>query len=135
MTVKLTLRLRPWSDWTADSMPRVDQALVYAGTFIPDLARWSAFVLRMAALGFFALAAWRFAFDLHLAQPFFIAEGILSHWQTYLAFTGATTMLASLCSRAAPDGAARRVLAMDDRSSAPVVWHARRFSQALEPAE
>lgn len=135
MTIKVTLKIKPWSDWTADSMPRLDQALVYARTFVPDLARWSAFVLRMSALGCFGLAAWRFAFDLHLAQPFFVAEGILSHWQTYLAFTGAVAGLASLCSRAAPEGAARPVLTMDDHTAAPVVWHARRFAQPLEQAD
>lgn len=113
-------------------MPRVDQALVYAGTFLPDLARWSALVLRMASLGFFALAAWRFAYDLRLAQPFFITEGVLSHWQTYVAFTGAGAMLAFWCGRHAPEGAARRAIAADDLSNAPVVWHARPFAQPLQ---
>lgn len=132
MTIKVTLKVQPWSDWSAVSMPRVDQTLVYAGTFLPDLARWSALVLRMASLGFFALAAWRFAYDLRLAQPFFITEGVLSHWQTYVAFTGAGAMLASWCGRLAPEGAARRAIAADDLSNAPVVWHARPFAQPLQ---
>ena len=139
MTIKVTLKVTPWSewasDWTAESMPRMDQALVYAGTLVPDLARWTAFVLRMASLGCFALAAWRFAYDLKLAQPFFVTEGVLSHWQTYLAFAGAGAMLASWCARVAPEGAARRVLSADDLSNAPVVWHARQFSQPLEQTE
>lgn len=139
MTIKVTLKVRPWSDWAwdsaGDSWPRMDQALVYAGTFVPDLARWAAYVLRMASLGCFALAAWRFAYDLQLAQPFFVTEGVLSHWQTYVAFTGAGAMLASWCARVAPEGAARRVLTADDLSSAPVVWQARQFSQPLEQTE
>jgi len=113
----------------------VDQAMVYAATFVPDLARWGAYVLKITALGCFALAAWRFAYDLKIAQPFFIADGILSHWQTYLAFTGASAGLASLCSRVAPEGASRRVILADDLSDAPVVWHARQFAQPLEQAE
>ena len=135
MTIKVTLKVTPWSDWRAESMPRMDQALVYAGTLVPDLARWTAYVLRMASLGCFALAAWRFAFDLKLAQPFFVTEGVLSHWQTYLAFTAAGAMLASWCARMAPEGAARRALTVDDLSNAPVVWHARQFSQPLEQTE
>lgn len=135
MTIKVTLKLRPWSDWTADSLPRVDQALVYAATFVPDLARWGAYVLRMGALACFALAAWRFAYDVKLAQPFFVTEGVLSHWQTYLAFTGALAMLSALCGRVAPECAARRILLQDDLSHAPVVWHARQFAQPLEQVE
>jgi len=135
MTIKVTLKVRPWSDWTADAMPRVDQAMVYLGTFVPDLARWSAYVFRMTALACFALAAWRFAYDLKLAQPFFVTEGIFSHWQTFLALTAAWAGLASLCGRLAPEGATRPVIFADDLSHAPVVWHARRFSQPLEQAE
>jgi hypothetical protein len=135
MTIKVTLKVKPWSDWTADSMPYVDQAIVYARTFVPDLARWAAYVLRMATLGFFVLALWRFAYDLKLAQPFFITEGVLSHWQTYVAFTALGALLTSLCSRVAPEGAARPVMLADDLQPAPVVWHARRFSQPLEQTE
>ena len=132
MTIKVTLKVMPWSVWAVDSIPRMDQALVYAGTFVPDLARWTAYVMRMACLGCFALAAWRFAYDLKLTQPFFVADGVLSHWQTYLALTGAGAMVASWCARLAPEGAARRVLTADDLSHAPVVWHAPQFTQPFE---
>jgi hypothetical protein len=135
MTIKVTLKLMPWSDWTADAMPRVDQTLVYAGTFVPDLARWAAYVLRISALGCFALAAWRFGYDVKAAQPFFITEGVLSHWQTYVALTGATVMLAAVCGRLAPEGARRRIALPEDDAAAPVVWHARQFPQPLEQAE
>ena len=140
MTIKVTLKLKPvnfmrWTEWDAEAMPRVDQALVWAGTFVPDLARWASYVLRIGALGCFALAAWRFAYDLKLAQPFFLSEGVLSHWQTYLAFTSACALLSAECAKVAPEGAARRVLRIDDQAQAPVVWHARQFSRPLEQTE
>jgi len=135
MTIKVTLKLKPITFVTAESLPYVDQALVWLGTFVPDLARWTAYVLRMTALGCFALAAWRFGYDLKLAQPFFLSEGILSHWQTYLAFTGAAALVAAQCAKLAPEGAARRVLHTDDHSSAPVVWHHRQFARPLEQTE
>lgn len=134
MTIRVTFKLRPWSEWTADSLPRVDQALVYAGTFVPDVARFAAYMLRMGALGCFTLAAWRFGYDVKATQPFFITEGVLSHWQTYLALTGGTAMLASLCGRLAPERA-RRIVLQDEHAEAPVVWHARQFAQPLEQAE
>jgi len=135
MTIKVTLKLKPITFVTAESLPRVDQALVWLGTFVPDLARWTAYILRMTALGCFALAAWRFGYDLKLAQPFFLSEGILSHWQTYLAFSGAGVLVAAQCAKLAPEGAARRALHTDDHSSAPVVWHHRQFSRPLEQTE
>ena len=135
MTIKVTLRLKPLTMWTPDALPRVDQAFVWLGTCVPDLARWTAYVLRITALGCFALAAWRFAFDLKLAQPFFLSEGILSHWQTYLAFMGAAALLSAQCAKLAPEGAARRVLQTDDHSLAPVVWHERPFSRPLQQTE
>ncbi len=135
MTIKVTLRVRPWSDWTADAMPRVDQAIVYAATFVPDLARWSAYVLRIAALGSFALAAWRFGYDVKLTQPFFVTEGLLSHWQTYVALTGLFALLSTQCERVAPETAARRLMTDEEITEAAVVWHARRFAQPLEQVE
>lgn len=140
MTIKVTLRLKPVSFWPAgttalETMPRMDQALVWLSTCVPDLARWTAYLLRMTALGCFALGSWRFAYDLKLAQPFFLSEGILSHWQTYLAFTGGCALLASQCAKLAPEGAARRVLRVDDQTDAPVVWHARQFARPLEQTE
>lgn len=33
-----------------------------------------------------ALAAWRFGMDVGLTRTFFIADGLLSHWQVWSAF-------------------------------------------------
>ncbi|MBY0505677.1 MAG: hypothetical protein K2X03_17315 [Bryobacteraceae bacterium] len=140
MTIKVTLRITPLRlkplTWpSTEAFPRVDQAMVWLGTCVPDLARWTAYVIRMTSLGCFALAAWRFAYDLKLAQPFFLSDGVLSHWQTYAALGSASAMLASQCAKLAPEGARRRVLRLDDQASAAVVWQARQFSRPLEQTE
>ena len=48
------------------------------------LALIAAAFLTPAALLAFALACWRLAADLSLAQGFAIASGVFSHWQVWL---------------------------------------------------
>jgi hypothetical protein len=70
-------------------------------------AAWSllGLLLTPVAVGAGALAAWRFGMDAGWTNTFFIAGGILSHWQVWFAFAISAEAGAYSLSR----GAARRV--------------------------
>lgn len=50
---------------------------------LEDIAATAAGVLGPAAVLAAVMALWRIAADLHVAGPFFLTEGVLSHWQPW----------------------------------------------------
>ena len=97
MTIKL--RLRPWDLWMAEQFPRADRTRVWLEMTVAEGLRWSAFWLaqgfKMGAVLSFAMAAWRFGVDINVTRNFLIADGILSHWQVWLALSIASGLLAA----------------------------------------
>ena len=77
---RLTVRLQPGFDWAvAVPLPAItafNSLLVAVGVFLTPAAVLTG-----------TLAAWRFGVDLGWAKGFFIAEGLWSHWQVWLALT------------------------------------------------
>jgi hypothetical protein len=71
------------------------------------LALALASLLTPAALLAFTMAFWRMAADLHWTGEFFISDGILSHWQTWLAGAGILLGAASLLNRLGHASSAR----------------------------
>ena len=52
-------------------------------------------LLMPVAVAGYALAGWRLAADLDLAGEFFVAGGLFSHWQVWLALAAGTHFSAS----------------------------------------
>jgi hypothetical protein len=57
------------------------------------------YLLVPVALSGYVLAIWRLAADLKWVGEFFIAQGLLSHWQVWLALSVAIHMLATFLNR------------------------------------
>jgi hypothetical protein len=81
----LAERLQPAIDWT--------------GTATQEAARFFGAFLTPLALTEGALGLWRLGADLGFAGEFFIADGILSHWQVWFALSIATQFASSTISR------------------------------------
>jgi|SRR4051812_26801536 len=81
----LAERLQPAIDWT--------------GTVSQEAARFVGAFLTPLALTEGVLGLWRLGADLGFAGEFFIADGILSHWQVWFALSIATQFAASSISR------------------------------------
>jgi hypothetical protein len=77
---RLTVRLQPGFDWAV----AVPQPVV--AVFNSTLVALGVFLTPAAVLTG-TLAAWRLGVDLGWAKSFFIAEGLWSHWQVWLALT------------------------------------------------
>lgn len=78
--------------------PAIHQTVVWS----QNAAGPVSFLIRSLALAAGALGFWRLGADLGWTQDFVIADGIWSHWQTWLALAAALNTAASLLLRAAP---------------------------------
>jgi hypothetical protein len=56
-------------------------------------------LLTPAALLAFTMAFWRMAADLRWTGEFFVSDGLLSHWQTWLGTAAVLLFLASVLNR------------------------------------
>lgn len=63
--------------------------------------RLGAFLLGPVAATVYAIAVWRFAADMQWFGEFFIADGLFSRWQVWLALAVATQMAAHQLRRGA----------------------------------
>lgn len=63
------------------------------------IALASAALLTPAAVTAFVLSMWRLGADVGFASTFAISDGVLSHWQTWLAISVAVQFLAVLLNR------------------------------------
>lgn len=77
---RMTIRLQPGWD-LAVGVPQ--QVVTAFNSFLVGLGVF----LTPAAVLAGTLAAWRFGVDLGWAKDFFIASGLWSHWQVWLALT------------------------------------------------
>jgi len=69
-------------------------------TWTLNAAAPAAFLIRHCALAAGVLGLWRLGADLGWTQEFFIASGVWSHWQTWLALAAALNAAANYMQRA-----------------------------------
>ena len=115
MTVRLRLELPRLPSLrllaaSRDDREMVDWRLTWQWSILPAVVRWSAYFFRTSAVGLLALALWRFGNDLGATQPFFIEEGIWSHWQPYLFLAVGAALAPGLLGRVFPEPSVAQML-------------------------
>jgi hypothetical protein len=88
----------------------VEWRLTWQWSLLPALIRWVAYFFRTAAVGFVALALWRFGNDLGATQAFFIEEGVWSHWQPWVALAIGFAFMPGLLKRVFPEPSVAQML-------------------------
>ena len=84
MTVRIRMQHGPTIERTAANANSRDSNRIP----VEEIAGGLAELLTPATIMALALAVWRLAADLRFAGPFFIEQGILSHYQTWFAIAG-----------------------------------------------
>jgi hypothetical protein len=80
-------------------------------TIIPGVVRWAVYLLKASSVAFFTLGTWRLGNDVGATQPFFLSEGLFSHWQVYFALCAAAALGASALRRAVPESQLEALMA------------------------
>ncbi len=69
---------------------------------VNEVASGFAGLLSLVSVACFALSAWKILSDLGMAGRFFIADGVFSHWQVWIAGTVAAQLVSFRLSRHPP---------------------------------
>ncbi|HZU24664.1 MAG TPA: hypothetical protein VFA04_04030 [Bryobacteraceae bacterium] len=78
---------------------RLHPALEQATALSRSVASLIAFTLRPIAVAVLACGMWRLGIDLGWTQDFFVSQGLLSHWQVWIAMSLALYFAAGFLSR------------------------------------
>jgi len=90
---------------TEDTVDRFVLAsrVTWRRTLIPGFVRWAVYLLKALAVATLTLGLWRLGNDVNITQPFFLTEGLWSHWQVYLALASLTAFGATALRNAVPE--------------------------------
>jgi hypothetical protein len=116
MTIRI--RIQPWGWWLASRFTTLDKARVWVWMSVPLALRWLAGVARLSSGLSAALGLWRFGYDLGWAQPFFLAEGVMSHWQVYAAIAAGLLVMGDWLAKVEEQAAPRTVESLAARRPA-----------------
>jgi hypothetical protein len=86
---------------TTSVIAQLQPALRQTATWSQSAAGPASFLIRHFALAAGVLGFWRLGADIGWTQDFFIATGVWSHWQTWLALAAALNAAANYVQRAA----------------------------------